>query len=139
MHAMTASNPVTKLLGTVFHVAAWLGAGLLALSMGAMLMLGLAVAGLWAMLTGRKAWWTQLRQAHTQARQAQGMWRGRAASSGHAAQATQADANPFGQTEHANQSPEAVDPRGQRTPLAERRFGRAGRLGVTDVQAREAH
>ena len=135
----SVSRVLSNLLATAIGVALWVAAGLAAFTVTSVLMLGLAVAGLWAMLTGRKAWWSQLRQAHTQARQAQGMWRGRAASSGHAAQATQADANPFGQTAHANQSPEAVDPRGQRTPLAERRFGRAGRLGVTDVQAREAH
>lgn len=135
----SVSRVLSNLLATAIGVALWVAAGLAAFTVTSVLLLGLAVAGLWAMLTGRKAWWTQLRQAHTQARQAQGMWRGRAASSGHAAQATQADANPFGQTAHANQSPEAVDPRGQRTPLAERRFGRAGRLGVTDVQAREAH
>ena len=137
---MNTLPPVlSKLPAIALGVALWVAAGFAAFVTASALMLGLALAGLWAMLTGRKAWWTQLRQAHTQARQAQGMWRGRAASSGHAAQATQADANPFGQTAHANQSPEAVDPRGQRTPLAERRFGRAGRLGVTDVQAREAH
>ena len=135
----SVSRTLSNLLATAMGVVLWVAAGLAAFTVTSVLLLGLAVAGLWAMLTGRKAWWTQLRQAHTQARQAQGMWRGRAASSGHAAQATQADANPFGQTAHANQSPEAVDPRGQRTPLAERRFGRAGRLGVTDVQAREAH
>ena len=132
----SVSRTLSNLLATAMGVVLWVAAGLAAFTVTSVLLLGLAVAGLWAMLTGRKAWWTHLRQAHAQARQAQGMWRGHAASSGHAAQA---DANPFDQTAHANQSPEAVDPRGQRTPLAERRFGRAGRLGVTDVQAREAH
>ena len=129
----TIADTLSKLLATALGVVLWVAAGLAAFTVTSVLMLGLAVAGLWAMLTGRKAWWTQLRDARKQASR---MWGARSASSGHAAQA---DANPFGQTEHANQAPEAVDPRGQRTPLAERRFGRAGRLGVTDVQAREAH
>ena len=132
----SVSRTLSNLLATAMGVVLWVAAGLAAFTVTSVLLLGLAVAGLWAMLTGRKAWWTHLRQAHTQARQAQGMWRGRA-SAGQAAHADAADA--FGQAPHFDQAPEAVDPRGQRTPLAERRFGRAGRLGVTDVQAREAH
>ena len=129
----SVSRILSNLLATAIGVALWVAAGLAAFTVTSVLLLGLAVAGLWAMLTGRKAWWTQLRQAHTQARQAQGMWRGRAS----AGQSAHADA--ASQAAHFDQAPEAVDPRGQRTPLAERRFGRAGRLGVTDVQAREAH
>ena len=128
----SVSRILSNLLATAIGVALWVAAGLAAFTVTSVLLLGLAVAGLWAMLTGRKAWWAQLRQVHTQARQAQGMWRGRSAG-----QSAHADAS--GQAAHVDQTPEAVDPRGQRTPLAERRFGRAGRLGVTDVQAREAH
>jgi len=129
----SVSRILSNLLATAMGVVLWVAAGLAAFTVTSVLLLGLAVAGLWAMLTGRKAWWTQLRQAHTQARQAQGMWRSRA----NAGQSAHADA--ASQAPHFDQAPEAVDPRGQRTPLAERRFGRAGRLGVTDVQAREAH
>jgi hypothetical protein len=96
----------------------WITAGLAALSVTAMVLIGLALAGVWAMLTGRRAWWTQLRQMHAM----RGAWR-----PGVAPNAPQC---------HAADAAEPARP----APFTRRRFGRAaGQVDVTDVSPRNVH
>ena len=136
---MNTLPPVlSKLLAIALGVALWVAAGFAAFVTASALMLGLALAGLWAMLTGRKAWWTRLAEARQQVKQAQGMWRaGQAGQARQASQAGQATAAASAAQSQSAQGDAASDApsSASRTPLAQRRFGRAARLGVTDVQA----
>ena len=127
----TISHTLSTLLATALGVVLWVAAGLAAFAFTSVLVLGLAVAGLWAMLTGRKAWWTQLSEAR---KQAKGMWRAR--QTGTSSQSAQQAAQATQEQTEADDAPSAAT---ARAPLAQRRFGRAARLGVTDVQPREAH
>ncbi|ARU04308.1 hypothetical protein CCO03_06130 [Comamonas serinivorans] len=122
----TVSRVLSDLLATAVRVLLWLTAGLAALTVTLMLMLGLALAGVWAMLTGRRAWWTQLRQARTAS---QAMWQARRQAA-HGAD----HANPGAAADAGDTAASAA-----RAPLAQRRFGRAGRMDVSDVSARKAH
>jgi hypothetical protein len=136
---MNTLPPVlSKLPAIALGVALWVAAGFAAFVTASALMLGLALAGLWAMLTGRKAWWTRLAEARQQVKQAQGMWRaGQAGQARQASQAGQATAAASAAQSQSAQGDAASDApsSASRTPLAQRRFGRAARLGVTDVQA----
>ena len=136
---MNTLPPVlSKLPAIALGVALWVAAGFAAFVTASALMLGLALAGLWAMLTGRKAWWTRLAEARQQVKQAQGMWRaGQAGQARQASQAGKATAAASAAQSQSAQGDAASDApsSASRTPLAQRRFGRAARLGVTDVQA----
>ena len=116
------SQALTTLFASLLRVLLWVTAGLAALTVTAMVLMALALAGVWAMLTGRRAWWTQLRQMHAMRR---GTWRpGTAANASGSSAAGEAAAEP----EHAA------------TPFTRRRFGRAaGRVDVTDVTPRNVH
>lgn len=111
-------NVISQTLATLLAVLLWITAGLAAFTVTAMVLIGLALAGVWAMLTGRRAWWTQLRQMHTM----RGAWRPGAAPDaprGHAA--------------------DVAEP-ARATPFTRRRFGRAaGQVDVTDVSPRNVH
>ena len=72
---------LTDVFATVLRVLLWGVAGLAALSVALMLMLGLALAGAWAMLTGRRTWWTQLRHMQSM----RGNWMGAKSSADNAA------------------------------------------------------
>ena len=105
-------------LSTVLRLLLWGMAGLAALSMALMLMLGLALAGAWAMLTGRRAWWSQLRHMQSM----RGHWMG--------AKAAQAPEPASSERASAAGSPRAS------SPLSRRRFGMQD---VSDVMPREVH
>lgn len=109
---------LSNALSMVLRVLLWGVAALAALSMALMLMLGLALAGAWAMLTGRRAWWSQLRHMQSM----RGHWMGAKASQ------TPEPAS----TERASA---AGSPRAS-SPLSRRRFGMQD---VSDVMPREVH
>jgi hypothetical protein len=138
---MNTLPPVlSKLLAIALGVALWVAAGFAAFVTASALMLGLALAGLWAMLTGRKAWWTRLAEARQQVKQAQGMWRAGQARETGAAAASAAQSHAAAQSAQGDapapaSASDAPSSASRTTPLAQRRFGRAARLGVTDVQA----
>lgn len=116
--AMNAiSQTLTMFFARMLRVLLWVAAAMAAFTVALMVLMSLALAGAWALLTGRRVWWTQLR--HMQ--KTRGAWRFGTAST--------ANANSAGHATKAEQT----------APFARRRFGHANQAEVTDVSPRKVH